>query len=120
MKGDQVQDLEGQARFWRWAAYEMAELARRAVAKYGNAKSPPASPLLDTHLIMEMYERSAPPSMPQRLPGEPMLAYQDRLLVVLSPMAQTEALGRGTGSTTLRAAVACLPYTMAEMFPSDE
>ncbi len=35
----------------------MAELARRAVAKYANAKSPLCSPQLNTRLIMEMYER---------------------------------------------------------------
>lgn len=90
-------------------------MTRQAVAKYGNAKSPPASPLLNTHLIMQMYERAAPPSLPRRLPGESMLAYQERLLATLSPAAQMEAIGRATGGTTLRAAVACLPYTRAEM-----
>lgn len=88
-----------------------------AVAKYGNAKSPPASPLLDTRLIMKMYEKSAPPLIPQRLPGESMLAYQDRLLAALSPAAQMEALELVTGRTTLSAAVACLPYTTDEMVP---
>lgn len=81
----QVEILEEQARFWRWTGHEMAELARQAVAKYGNAKSPPASPMLDTHLIMEMYERKASRfaalSTP-RQPGESILAYQDRLLAV--------------------------------------
>lgn len=120
MNASQVEDLERQVRFWRWAAYEMAELARIAVAKYGNAKSPPASPLLATGLIMKMYERAAPPLLPQRLPGESMNAYQDRLLAVISPAAQMEALQLATGRTNLTAAIACLPYTTAEMFPKDE
>jgi hypothetical protein len=106
----QVEGLEWQARFWRWTAYEMADLARQAVAKYGNAKSPPSSPLLDTHLIMEMYERQARgfATLSATLPA-------GELLAAITPAAQMEALERTTGRTTLNAAAACLPYTIDEM-----
>jgi hypothetical protein len=110
----QVEGLEWQARFWRWTAYEMAELARQAVAKYGNAKSPPASPVLDTHSIMEMYERKArgfaalSTTLP---PGE--------LLAAITPLAQMEVIQRITGGTTLKAAMAWLPYTIDEFSPKE-
>ena len=117
----QAKGLELQIRFWRWAAYEMAELARQAVAKYGNAKFPPASPLLDTRGIMEMYERAAQAFAPlPRLPGESMLAYQNRLLAHISPATKMEALEIATGaarwlwSPTLSAAAASLPSTTDE------
>jgi hypothetical protein len=117
----QAKGLELQIRFWRWAAYEMAELARQAVAKYGNAKFPPASPLLDTRGIMEMYERAGQAFVPlPRLPGESMLAYQNRLLAHISPATKMEALEMATGaarwlrSPTLSAAAASLPSTTDE------
>jgi hypothetical protein len=120
----QAENQGMEIRFWRWTAYEMAELARQAVAKYGSAKSPPASPLLDTHHIMEMYERQAQGtfaawSTPQ-LPGEPLLAYRDRLLAAMSPAFQIEAIQRTTARRyrflhILSAALANLPHTTDEM-----
>jgi hypothetical protein len=105
----QVEGLELQARFWKWAAYALADLARQAVAKYGSAKSPPASPLLDTRAIMETWERmargfAAPFTLP---PGESLLA-------AITPLAQMEALERTTGRTAESAMAAMLPYTTAE------
>ncbi len=60
MKADHVASLKRQVRFRRPTTDEMAELAREDAAKYGNANSPPASPLLATRLIIiSMYERAS-------------------------------------------------------------
>lgn len=73
------------------------------MVKYGKAKSPLVSPLLDTALIMKMYERK-----------------EDGIAAFYHVAVQMKSTELITRRIALTAAVAYLPYTMAEIFPSND
>src|SRR5262249_30699283 len=114
----QIEGLEYESRLGRWRAYEVAEVLRLAVAKYGRVQSPPCTAVLDVHRIMKMHEDDASSwaefwsVKPQ--PGDSVDSFKQRLSAALAHIGRRRIIWEATGATTLSASVAMLPFTSEE------